>query len=231
MRRNSMDNLISIIIPVKDGSNYIHQALDAIISQDILKEIIVVDDNSNDNTSQIAKEKGCTVIKNITTKGPAECKNIGLKHAKGNYIMFHDHDDVINKDTLRILYLELLQNPDIYAVMAKLEDFISPELSAQEKTRLKAKKEAYYGLFSGAILIRKRTFDIIGPFNSQIHAGDIIDWQLKMQSHNLKTKKLDLVAANRRLHAANFGRTRKNEEYKDYASLLRANLSTNSKQS
>ncbi len=219
-----MNNLISIIMPVKNGSNYLKEALNAIICQNINKEIIVIDDNSIDNTFDIAKEMGCTVIKNDTTKGPAECKNIGLKYANGDFIMFLDHDDIINKNTLNILYNELLKNPDVYAVMGKLQDFISPELSKEEKIKLKTKEKPYYGLFSGAILIRKEAFNITGPINCNIKAGDIIDWKIKMESNNLKIKKLDIVASRRRLHTSNFGRTRKDEEYKDYASLLRANL-------
>ena len=45
--------LISIIIPVKNGANYIKQALEAIHKQNVNKEIIIVDDGSTDSSGSI----------------------------------------------------------------------------------------------------------------------------------------------------------------------------------
>lgn len=53
---------------------------------------------------------------------------------------------------------------------------------------------------------------------------DIIDWCAKMKENNLEIKKLDFVSVNRRIHNTNFGRTHKEKEYQDYASILRAKL-------
>ena len=77
-----MSNLISIIIPVKNGSNYMEEAILAIKKQNCDTEIIVVDDGSTDNTSDIAKNYGCIVIKNTTSQGPVVAKNQALKNCK-----------------------------------------------------------------------------------------------------------------------------------------------------
>ena len=97
-------------------------------------------------------------------------------------------------------------------------------LMAEEKTRTLIKKEPYYGLFTGAVLIRKSVFEKIGLFNDSVTAGEIIDWQSKMCANHLKIKKLDFVATNRRIHSSNFGKTQQKTEFKDYAALLRAKL-------
>lgn len=219
-----MTPLISIIIPVKNGANYIKQALEAIHKQNVNKEIIIVDDGSTDNTGEIAKEYGCIVLRNEISQGPVKAKNKALKIATGNYIIFHDHDDIMETDTLRKLCTELEMNPVISAVMAKVKDFYSPELSEEEKKRTIIKSEPYYGLFTGAVLIRKSVFEKIGLFNDSVTAGEIIDWQSKMCANHLKIKKLDFVATNRRIHSSNFGKTQQKTEFKDYAALLRAKL-------
>ena len=211
-----MNKLISIIIPVKNGEKYIAETLDGIKKQDLNTEIIVFDDGSTDNTAEIAKKYDCKVITHKTSKGPVVAKNSALKIAQGEYIMFHDADDVMNEN--------LDNSGDISAVMAKVRDFYSPDLSEEEKTRTLIKKEPYYGLFTGAVLIRKSVFEKIGLFNESVTAGEIIDWQSKMCANHLKIKKLDFVATNRRIHSSNFGKTQQKTEYKDYARALRERL-------
>ena len=219
-----MDKLISIIIPVKNGANYLKQAIDGIKKQDMNVEIIVVDDSSTDNTFELAQKLGCKVIQNSHSKGPVKAKNKALVVSNGQYIMFHDHDDIMNPGSLKVMYDELEADDTISAVMCKVKDFISPEIPDEEKQRTIVKPEPYYGLFTGAVLMRKEIFDTIGLFDESVTAGEIIDWQTKMDKHNLKIKKLDLVSTNRRLHTSNFGKTQQNKEFKDYASLLRAKL-------
>ncbi len=217
-----MNDLISVIIPVKNGQNYLKEAIEGIISQKMNTEIIVVDDGSTDNTAEIAKDLGCTVISHPISKGPVAAKNTALKAAKGEYIIFHDHDDVMEEGALRRLYDEF--EPDIMAVEGKLHDWYSPDLTEEECSKTSLKPEPYWGLFSGAILIRKEVFDKIGLFNETITAGEIIDWQSKMDSNGLKIKKIDFVSAKRRIHLTNFGRTQVKTEFKDYAAILRAKL-------
>lgn len=214
-------------MPVKNGSNYIEEALNGIKLQNVNVEIIVVDDGSNDDTAQIAENFGCVVVKHSSSKGPTIAKNTALKIAKGKYIMFHDHDDVMNQNALPQMLKEFQENEEIFAVTAQMKDFLSPELSKEEEQKVVVREEAYSGLFSGAILIKKEVFDIIGLFNESITAGEVIDWTAKMNERNLKIKKLNFISANRRIHNSNFGRTNKEKEFKDYASILRAKLKRN----
>ena len=140
------------------------------------------------------------------------------------YVMFHDHDDVMRDGVLQILYDEISSNNDISAVEAKVQDFYSPDLSEEERAKTPIKQEPYWGLFTGAILIKKEVFDSIGYFSENVHTGEIIEWQSKMDAANLKVKKIDIVSTDRRLHSTNFGKTNKGTEFKNYASILRARL-------
>ncbi|MDR2457301.1 MAG: hypothetical protein LBD41_02320, partial [Clostridiales Family XIII bacterium] len=88
------------------------------------------------------------------------------------------------------------------------------------------KQEAYYGLCTGAVLMRKELFEKIVFFDEtmNLNTGEIIAMTIKMNECGLKQKKLDLIACNRRLHNTNYGRTNRTKEFKDYASILKAHL-------
>ena len=219
-----MNDLISVIIPVKNGSigNYLNQAIEGILAQKMNVEIIIVDDCSTDNTVEIAESYGCKIIKHEFSKGAVAAKNSGLRAAKGKYILFHDHDDIMKNGALKQLHDEF--TPDIMAVEAKIQDWYSPDLTEKERTKISIKQDAYWGLFTGAILIKKEVFDTIGLFDEVIKAGEIIDWCTKMDSSGFKIKKVDFVSTLRRIHSNNFGRTSQKSEFKDYAAILRAKL-------
>jgi glycosyltransferase involved in cell wall biosynthesis len=214
-------------MPVKNGANYLQEALDGIKLQNVAVEIIVVDDASDDNTAQIAESFGCVVLSHKINKGLVASKNTALKVAKGKYIMFHDHDDVMNRNALSQMLKELEENSEISAVMANLQDFFSPELSKENRAKIIIREQPYSHLFSGAILIRREVFDKIGFFDESLRAGDVICWKNKMDESGLEIKKLDFVSVNRRIHNCNFGVTNKGQGYQDYASILRAKIKRN----
>jgi len=219
-----MNKLISVIMPVRNGEKYLQAALDGIKKQNMNVEIILVNDASTDSTAEIALKAGCHVINHDVCKGPAVGKNTGLQVAKGEYILFHDGDDVMRSGVLAKMYRELEQDATVSAVMAMVQNFTSAELISAETKRCDVKAAPFYGLFSGAILIRKRVFDIVGPFSEEITAGDVIAWKLQLDKHNLLIKKLDFVATDRRIHDSNYGKTNRKKEFLDYASILRAKL-------
>ncbi|MBR5175505.1 MAG: glycosyltransferase family 2 protein [Bacteroidales bacterium] len=217
-----MSKLVSIIIPVKNGVNYLREAIDSLNRQDVPKEIIVVDDGSTDDTVALASSHGCTVISHPVCKGQVAAKNTGLATAKGDYILFMDHDDVMREGALRALFSVIEADPEVSAVQAMVKDFISPEIGQMPGTFVRP--EPYYGLFTGAILIRRSVFDVIGPFSESRKTGEIIEWSTKMDANGFIIKKLDMVSTDRRIHNSNFGKTNRETEFKDYASILRERL-------
>ena len=217
-----MNKPISVIIPVKNGTNYLREAIESLRSQGMDLEIIVVDDASDDGTADLARELGCTVLQHDVCRGQIAGKNTGVSAANGRYVMFMDHDDIMRPGTLKVLYDTLESSPDIAAVMAKVQDFLSPDVEAMPG--LLIRPDAYHGLFTGAVLIRKSALDAVGPFGENRRTGEIIEWQTKMDANHLPIQKIDLVASDRRIHRTNFGRTDAKTEYQNYASVLRERL-------
>ena len=217
-----MNELISVIMPVKNGSNYIAEALESIGRQRMDVEVIVVDDGSTDDTAMIASAHGAKVLRHQDCQGPVVAKNSGLAAATGEYVVFFDHDDIMRDNSLSTLYNALSDAPQAAAVEAKIKDFLSPEIGPMPGIVIRP--EPYYGLFTGAILIRRSVFGIIGPFDTSLKAGEMISWFSRMEQNHLEVKKIDFVATDRRIHRTNFGQTSKEVEYKDYARVLRERI-------
>lgn len=214
--------LISVIIPVRNGSNYIREAIASLRSQGVDLEIIVVDDGSTDDTAAIAREAGCTVLRHPVSKGQVAGKNTGIAAARGGFILFLDHDDRVREGALATMLQALEEEPDAVAVQAMVKDFLSTEIPPQPG--IVVRPEPYYGLFTGAVLIRREVFDRIGPFTESVHTGEIIEWFSRVEALGMKVVRLDLVSTDRRIHQTNFGRTDKTEEMRNYAAILRERL-------
>lgn len=95
---------ISVIIPTRNRANFISQTLNCFINQTLKPyEIIVVDNQSTDNTEKIIKDNfkdKVIYVKNNGNITPGAGRNYGLSIATGNYIQFFDSDDVLTKNKL-----------------------------------------------------------------------------------------------------------------------------------
>lgn len=218
-----MNDLISVIIPCQNGTNYIKEAIDSVKKQNMNTEIIVVDDGSTDNTAEFAKECGASVY-SIPHSGLSAARNVGLKNINGDYVLFLDHDDLMTENALKTLYDELVSDDSIDYTQGKLKDFISPELSEEDKKTLAPRKDTYGGLLTGAYLFKREVIEKVGGFNESLVTGQGVDFMLRVEQQGFKTKKLDFVTTMRRFHNTNMGRTLQKQENKDYAAILRAKI-------
>ena len=103
----------SIIIPVCNVEQYIKKCLDSVINQTYKNyEVIVVNDGTKDNSMDIVKNYDVKII-NQKNAGLSAARNTGVKHASGEYIVFLDSDDYIEKDLLDKLNKSSKNKPDI----------------------------------------------------------------------------------------------------------------------
>ena len=106
---NNDEIFLSIVIPMYNSEKYIKSCLESLKKQSVKNfEVIIIDDDSNDNSCKISKEyldketrKG-KVIKS-SHKGQSFCRNIGISEAKGKYILFLDSDDYIENNLVEII--------------------------------------------------------------------------------------------------------------------------------
>lgn len=89
--------LISVVLPTYNRASLLPRAIKSVLSQTYKNfELIIIDDNSSDNTKEIVKcfkDKRIKYIRHKENKGGAAARNAGIKLAKGKYIAFQDSDD------------------------------------------------------------------------------------------------------------------------------------------
>lgn len=99
----------SVIVPTYNSEKYITELLNSLAKQDFPKtefEVVVVDDCSTDQTLQIVEKyrnKLNLKVSQLETNsgGPGKPRNVALKQAEGEFVLFVDSDDYINKETLK----------------------------------------------------------------------------------------------------------------------------------
>lgn len=90
--------LISVVIPTYNREGVIKQSIDSVLTQTWSNlEIIVVDDCSTDQTETLIRslqDERIRYVKNSRNMGAGGSRNIGMQHARGEYIAFQDSDDI-----------------------------------------------------------------------------------------------------------------------------------------
>lgn len=111
---------LTIIIATFNSEKILPKVLDSINKQSFPKEkleVLLVDGGSTDSTAAIAKKYKCTMINNPKTE-PVYAKYLGYLQAKGKYLLYLDHDEVIeNKKSLDMKYSVFKKNSRVKAVI------------------------------------------------------------------------------------------------------------------
>lgn len=121
--------MISIIIPVYNGAEWLAEAIESILDQGIQVfniELIIVDDGSNDNFLEIIKRYDevfpIKVISQVN-KGLASARNTGIMNAKEDWILFLDADDILLPNVLERILETIEQNPGTDIVAPSFKEF------------------------------------------------------------------------------------------------------------
>lgn len=119
--------LVSVVVPVYNVKKYLKKCLDSLLAQTYKNlEIIVVDDGSTDGSEKIVDEYGRIYEKvkvfHKKNGGLSSARNLGIKKAHGQWLMFIDSDDYIRHDCIYKL-IELVTEDDIDIVTFNFESF------------------------------------------------------------------------------------------------------------
>ena len=142
---------VSIIVPLYNLAKYLPDTVKSVIRQDYgfnNIELILVDDNSTDDSFEIAQsfaKKYDNVIAMITEKqsGSASMpRNIGLERATGDYIMFLDSDDMLLPNAVSTL-VELMENNDADLADGAYEEIVGKSRKGIDRRYINAREGIY----------------------------------------------------------------------------------------
>ncbi|MGH7766315.1 MAG: glycosyltransferase family 2 protein [Candidatus Binatia bacterium] len=173
-RTSSSRIVISIIVPVYNNPQDLHDCLSAILSTSGPdSEIIVVDDASTDNTSSVAARMGVTVLRLTENSGPAAARNYGASHARGEILFFVDADVVVAPETIERVVKVMENDPDLAAVFGSYDaQPRAPGVISQYRNLLhhfvhqNGNSEAST-FWAGCGAIRRTVFEKIGGFDQK----------------------------------------------------------------
>lgn len=121
------NKLVSILVPVYNSENYLKECLDSFIQQTYKNlEIILVNDGTTDNSLNIINEyiqKDARIILiNQDNHGAGYSRNIAFDNANGEYVIFFDSDDFMEKNAIELLVNNSLTT-DADIVIAKSKSY------------------------------------------------------------------------------------------------------------
>ncbi len=96
---------VSVVIPCYNYGRFLGEAIESVLAQTLQPaEIVVVDDGSTDNTSEVAAKYG-TAVRYVRqdNRGLPAARNLGIRETVSPWLMFLDADDILLPDALRIL--------------------------------------------------------------------------------------------------------------------------------
>lgn len=143
------NTLLSIIIPVYQVQDYLHQCLDSIISGcDKGIEVIIVDDGSTDNSPSICDEyagryDNIQVI-HKQNEGLSIARNTGLGMASGQYVWFVDSDDFLLHGAIDEVLAHISKYPDVDVFSTMLTHYW-PESETYKVSRFKRYNDVING--------------------------------------------------------------------------------------
>jgi glycosyltransferase involved in cell wall biosynthesis len=193
--------LISVIIPVYNGKDFIQDAIQSVLDQKYPNlEILVIDDGSTDQTRE--KIDGCSdhvTYIHQTNQGPGSARNTGLKLAKGEIIGFLDADDLWPNSRLMKLKDRIDQDSSIEVVLGHTLSKELPGVSGTPKNLLRPHILPVFGCG----LFKRSIFDKVGFIDPALRYSEDQDWFLRAKEAKISMAILKDIVLIRQLHKNN----------------------------
>jgi glycosyltransferase involved in cell wall biosynthesis len=177
------DPIVSIIVPTYNSATLLSACLDSISKQNYRNiELIIVDNNSTDNTKMIALK----YTKFVFNKGPERSAqvNYGVERASGEYVYKVDSDFVLDQEVVSECVNEASTGFDAIVVHN------SPDVRVSWIARIRKFEVDMYKYditHSSARFVRKDVYQKIGGYNPEITAGEDYDFQNKLNRGGYRT--------------------------------------------
>ena len=209
--------LISVIIPTYNVGELLAESLKSVFAQTYPRyEVIVVDDGSTDNTTEVVREfKDRILYLYQDNHGPSAARNKGIKRGQGKYFCFLDADDLWTPNKLEVQVAFMERHSDIGLVFSDCERFDSkgvigaPGVIAQRfylpytpipDAFMKLVMRNFIVL--STVMVRKRCLDKVGLFDENLRSVEDRDLWLRIAA-DFEIGYLPLILAKYRFHSSN----------------------------
>ncbi|NKB75750.1 MAG: glycosyltransferase [Gammaproteobacteria bacterium] len=206
---------VSVIITNYNYARYLGRAIRSLLDQNYEKsdyEVIIVDDNSSDHSLEVLKSFGDLIrtIELETNVGLSEARNIGVRNARGQYVVFVDADDYVHSDLLWVQQQFLSYNHQFGAVSV---DYVLVDESENHVERINAEQVP----IACGIMFRLDSLVNIGLYDKKFRAHEERDLRIRFQER-FEVYNIILPLYRYRRHESNL--TNDQEKMSVYSQLL-----------
>ncbi|USI86150.1 glycosyltransferase family 2 protein [Acinetobacter johnsonii] len=194
---------ISVVIPTYNRAHIIEESIQSVLDQTLQPlEIIVVDDFSTDNTEVVVNSLNSPLIKyvkNKRKKGANGARNTGILMAQGEYIAFHDSDDIWYPKKLELQYHSFRLNKDLDICFCSLiqDDTAQKIIPNQKVLDEEISDKLLYGNFISTQTIMVKIKGKRFLFDEDLKRFQ--DWDFVLSLRGCKFTHLDKVLVNQRM--------------------------------
>jgi glycosyltransferase involved in cell wall biosynthesis len=215
---------ISVVIPVYNQGLYVSEAIESALSQSVAPAEVIVVDSSDDGSVEVARSFVPRIRHVVHARqGVGAARNLGVMLAAGDLFAHLDADDVWVPEKLEAQLAVLAADPGIDLVGGQMKEFISPDVAAELRGRVRCLAAPQPGFSASVLLVRREAFERVGRYSTRWRLGADLDWFIRAREVGLRTATVPRVLARRRLHACNSG-LREREFARDRVHVLKLAL-------
>ncbi len=180
--RDAPSPLVSVVVPMFNAGPYLRRCLDALLQQSMPREayeIILVDNNSTDDSLGIARRHAGVRVLRQPRQSSYAARNLGIEESRGSIVALIDSDCVAAPDWLERLG-NALHRSGTALVMGQLRAvpgaffarIVADYETAKAQYVLSADDASLYFGYAGNMALRRDVFDSVGPFSMVDRGGD-----------------------------------------------------------
>lgn len=197
MSEHSMKHHVSVILPTYNRAHLIGETLQSLVEQTRRPdEILVIDDGSSDDTPAVLDRfEGLRVLR-TSNRGKASALNLALTLISGDLVWIVDDDDLLLPDACMALSAPLEADPGLDFCAGRHLDFEVDKGTGQKIIRLpgymrdSSPEQIFPDLLEGChvfqpgLMVRKRVYDVVGPFNASLVRSQDYEMILRIARHH-----------------------------------------------
>jgi mycofactocin system glycosyltransferase len=192
--------LVSVVIPVRDQPGDLGECLHSLANLDYPQdslEIIVVDDGSKKDVSEIITSENIRFIRHDRSLGPAACRNIGAEYASGDILAFLDADCLAGESWLAGL-VPFFRVGGVGAVGGYVDGYYrksfldryeakSSSLNLGNRLLVEGDSPSTFYVPTANLLVTRQAFQTVGGFREGLRLGEDVDfcWRLRALDYTL----------------------------------------------